>query len=37
MNILIGHLHFSDKQRIKYEFCKFGTISEIPGIKNKHA
>jgi hypothetical protein len=34
---LTYYTYFSDKQGIKYEFNKFGTISEIPGIKNKHA
>jgi hypothetical protein len=29
MNILIGHLHFSDKKRIFYEFSKFLLFSKI--------
>jgi hypothetical protein len=35
MNILIGHLYFSDKQRINYEIYKFYSNSEIlENIKN---
>jgi hypothetical protein len=35
MNILIGHLHFSDQQRISYEFHKFYSNFEIlENIKN---
>jgi hypothetical protein len=29
LNILIGHLHFSDNQRIFYDFCKIVPFSEI--------